>query len=221
MPHSRRPLSAHPTRSFVFGIFLVAIFGCTPRVLVRTAPSPAPGDWPVYGYNAGGDRFSPLSQIDRGNVARLEVAWRFHIGETAPGFATSAPTALEATPLVFEGTMYLSTPLGRVFALDPVTGAQRWAFDPGVDRTIRFGDFVNRGVALWVDTSAAPGAVCRLRIFVSTIDARLISLDGATGRRCAGFGIEGQVNLKTGLRNAPANAAESAARCSWRFHNAH
>lgn len=187
-------------------IAFVVVLGCT-----ATASPPRPatsGDWPAYGRDAGGARFSPLAQINRGNVARLEVAWRFHTGETAAEFATRAPTALEATPLVFDGTMYLSTPLGRVFALDPVTGARRWVFDPEVDRTVRFGDFANRGVALWVDPSAPAGAVCRLRIFVATIDARLIALDGATGRQCTGFGARGQIDLKSGLRNPPANAAE-------------
>jgi quinoprotein glucose dehydrogenase len=141
-------------------------------------------------------------------VTQLEVAWRFSTGEMAASFATRAPTALEVTPLVHEGVMYVSTPLGRVFALDPVTGSARWLFDPRVDRTVRFGDFANRGVALWVDSSAAAGAACRIRIFVSTIDARLIALDAANGRECTGFGTRGQIDLKFGLRNAPANAAE-------------
>ena len=119
------------------------------------APTPAAdGDWPAYGRSAGGDRYSPLAQITRDNVTQLEVAWRFSTGEMAEKFATRAPTALEATPLVHDGAMYLSTPLGRVFGLDPVTGSTRWEFDPGVDRTIRFGDFANRGVALWVDPRA-------------------------------------------------------------------
>ena len=69
-------------------------------------------DWPFYGRTPGGDRHSPLRQIDTSNVSQLEVAWRFHTGEGAPMFSTRSPTALEVTPLVFRGTMYLSTPLG-------------------------------------------------------------------------------------------------------------
>ena len=88
------------------------------------------GDWPSVGRDPGGQRFSPLTQINAGNVSRLEVAWRFHTGEGAPEFSTSAPTALEVTPLVFRGTMYLSTPIGRVFALDPVTGKRIAADSP-------------------------------------------------------------------------------------------
>jgi len=136
------------------------------------------------------------------------VAWRFHTGEGAPQFKAGAPTALEVTPLVFRGVMYLSTPLGRVFALDPITGVERWRFDPQIDRMIGFGDFANRGVALWLDSAAAPGAVCSLRVFVATIDTRLIALDAATGFPCPGFGEHGTVQLRNGLRNPPTFASE-------------
>ncbi|MDQ6690718.1 MAG: PQQ-binding-like beta-propeller repeat protein, partial [Gemmatimonadota bacterium] len=176
---------------------------------MSVAPPPAnDSDWAWYGRTPYGDRHSPLKQIDTGNVSRLTVAWRFHTGEAAPQFKTSAPTALEVTPLVFRGTMYLSTPLGRVFALDPATGVERWHFDPRVSRSTEFGDFANRGVALWLDSAAAPGIACALRVFVATIDTRLISLDATTGTPCAGFGERGVVQLRDGLRNPPANASE-------------
>jgi quinoprotein glucose dehydrogenase len=162
----------------------------------------------VYGRTSYGDRHSPLRQIDTTNVSKLEVAWRFHTGEGAPQFKTRAPTALEVTPLVFRGTMYLSTPLGRVFALDPTTGVERWHFDPKINRATDFGDFANRGVALWVDSAAAPEAECSVRIFVATIDTRLIALNAATGSLCPGFGDRGVVQLRDGLRNPPANASE-------------
>jgi quinoprotein glucose dehydrogenase len=165
-------------------------------------------DWPSYGRTAFGDRYSPLHQIDSTNVARLQVAWRFHTGEGAPEFKTHAPTALEVTPLVFRGTMYVSTPLGRVFALDPTTGVERWRFDPKTDLTIGFGDFANRGLALWIDSAAAPSAPCSLRVFVATIDTRLIALDAATGSPCSGFGDHGVVQLRNGLRNSPSFASE-------------
>ena len=165
-------------------------------------------DWPFYGRTPGGDRHSPLRQIDTSNVSQLQVAWRFHTGEGAPMFSTRSPTALEVTPLVFRGTMYLSTPLGRVFAVDPVTGVQRWVYDPQINRTTQFGDFANRGVALWLDSTAITHSPCALRIFVATIDTRLIALDAATGSPCTQFGAGGTVNLRDGLRNPPAFASE-------------
>jgi quinoprotein glucose dehydrogenase len=189
-----------------------SVFGyCTTTQFRDSAARPIASpdsEWPSYGRTPYGDRHSPLRQITPENVSKLEVAWRFHTGEGAPEFKTRAPTALEVTPLVFRGTMYLSTPLGRVFALDPTSGARRWVYDPQVDRTINFGDFANRGVALWIDTTAVPASRCSLRVFVATIDTRLIALDAATGSPCSDFGQQGTVQLRNGLRNAPANASE-------------
>lgn len=165
-------------------------------------------DWSAYGRTALGDRHSPLTQINRSNVSQLKVAWRFHTGETEPELHVDAPTSLEATPLVIDGTMYLSTPLGRVFALDPIHGTQRWVFDPKVDRKQWFGDYTNRGVSYWRDPQAAKGAPCSERIFVATIDDRLIALDAASGTPCVDFGDHGTVRLVEGLRNAPAYSEE-------------
>jgi quinoprotein glucose dehydrogenase len=168
----------------------------------------ARGDWPSYGGDPGGSRWSPLAQVTRANVGRLEVAWRFSTGEAGPELATRRRTSFEATPLVVGGTMYVSTPLGRVFALDAATGRERWRFDPGVARTASFGDFTNRGVTYWVDGAAPRAARCRARVVIATIDARLIALDASDGATCPGFGDGGTVDLRRGLRNAPADHAE-------------
>src|SRR5204862_521527 len=100
----------------------------------------APGDWPVYGRDPGGARFSPLTQITRGNVAQLQVAWIYHAGIPDMSSMSHRPPALEVTPLVIDGTMYVITPTGIIAALAPAsgevrafdvrTGAQKWSFDP-------------------------------------------------------------------------------------------
>src|SRR5881409_4290248 len=95
-------------------------------------------DWSANGRDAQGTRYSPASQITRENVTRLEVAWTYRTGETDPRFKTEKPTAFEATPLVVDGTMYLGTPLGRVIALDPATGRERWVFDPKIERDVTY-----------------------------------------------------------------------------------
>jgi quinoprotein glucose dehydrogenase len=95
-----------------------------------------------------------------------------------------------------------------VIALNPADGTERWVFDPRVDRSIRYGDFTSRGVSTWVDGRTAGDGACRRRIYVATIDARLIALDGRGGRPCADFGTAGTVDLRRGLRNAPFEAAE-------------
>ena len=161
------------------------------------------GDWPAYGRDRGGERFSPLAQVNRTNVAALAVAWRFSTGEAGPGYETGSRTSFEATPLVVNGMMYFSTALGRVFALDAASGAERWRFNPGVARVAKFGDFTSRGVSYWVDGSAPRGARGATRIFVATIDGRLIALDAVSGGTCPSFGDGGSVDLRRSLRNAP------------------
>ncbi|HEU4780322.1 MAG TPA: pyrroloquinoline quinone-dependent dehydrogenase [Steroidobacteraceae bacterium] len=163
------------------------------------AAAPVDGDWPNYGRTPGGDRHSPLAQIDRTNVSKLTLAWEYKTGEA--GIETGNPTALEATPLVIDGVMYLATPLGKVIALDPVTGRQKWLRDIPVERKRHFGDWVNRGVSYWRDTKAKRGTACSTRIIMATVDARLFSIDTATGEYCSGFGKGGGVDLVEGLRN--------------------
>jgi quinoprotein glucose dehydrogenase len=159
--------------------------------------------WTANGRDPEGTRYLPASVITRENVSRLEVAWTYRTGEADPRFATRKPAAFEATPLVIEGTMYVGTPLGRVIALDAATGKERWTFDPGIARNITYGDFASRGVSAWLDPAAAPDAACRRRIFVATAQSQLYAIDARDGRACAGFGTQGMVDLKTGLRIAP------------------
>lgn len=160
-------------------------------------------DWSSYGRDPGGARFSPLAQINRSNVATLRIAWRFSTGEAGPGYATDRNTSFEDTPLVVAGTMFVATPLGRVFALDAATGRERWRYNASVVRVAHFGDFTTRGVSYWRDPNARAGAACRTRIVFATIDARLISLDAATGAPCQHFGDGGIVDLRVGLHTPP------------------
>jgi quinoprotein glucose dehydrogenase len=153
-------------------------------------------DWPAWGHDAGGQRFSPLAEIDRGNVRSLKAAWTFHTGDAYQP-KHEKPTAFEATPIYVDGTLYLSTPLGRVIALDPVAGTQRWAFDAKIDKDAGYGDYANRGVSTWKSPAG------QRRIYLATIDARLIALDAATGKPCADFGENGSIDLRRGLRIPP------------------
>jgi len=174
-------------------------------VLLLQAPwgaaQDATDDWPVYGRDAGGTRYSPLSDINRSNVASLKVAWTYRTGHL--GIKTDSEPRFETTPLVLDGTLYLTTPLGELIALDAATGTERWRFNPRSRRKASYGDFANRGVSTWLDTKAAPGSPCGCRIFVATIDARLFAVDGATGRACADFGTKGMIDLRRGLRHPP------------------
>jgi quinoprotein glucose dehydrogenase len=162
------------------------------------------GDWPVYGHDPGGTRYSPLTQITRENVAQLKVAWTFHTGDISDGSGGRKRSGFETTPILVDGTLYLTTGFNRVIALDPETGKQRWAYDPLVEQAADYGDgMINRGVATWLDTDRAEGKLCHRRIFEATLDARLIALDSATGAPCPDFGSNGQVSLRNVARYLP------------------
>jgi len=162
------------------------------------AAQAAPGDWPAYGRDAGGSRFSPLASITPANVASLQPAWIYRTGD----FMWQRGR-FEATPLLVGGTLYLATPLGRVIALDPANGAERWVYDARVDFDRDYGDFANRGVAAWHDSAAGPGATCGRRIFLATVDSRLIALDAATGLACQDFGTRCTVVLQHDILHRP------------------
>jgi quinoprotein glucose dehydrogenase len=174
-----------------------------PVIAVSADPS---GDWPNYGRTPGGDRHSPLAQINRENVAKLTLAWEHRTGEA--DIETGNPTALETTPLVLDGVMYVSTPLGKIAALDPLTGKPRWSRDLAVKRKRYFGDWVTRGVSYWRDEKLS--GACSRRVIVATVDARLVALDATNGKLCGGFGKRGVVDLIVDLRNKQSYGDEYA-----------
>ncbi len=170
--------------------------------LVLPAPSSGlqGGQWLTYGGDSAGTRYSALSQINTKNVARLKIAWSYHTGALEPASPLNRLVAFEATPILFNGTLYLSTPFDHVIALDALTGKERWKYDPHVDRFLNHSGVTSRGVAVWRESSpnktrGKTVTVCGERVFIGTLDARLIALDAATGQQCAGFGAAGVVNL--------------------------
>ena len=172
---------------------------------VVPSPPEAPDDsWPYYGHDAGGMRYSALTQINRDNVASLKVAWTFHTGDISETTGRRKRSGFETTPLLVDETLYLTTAFNRIVALDPGTGQQRWAYDPKIDLDGDYGDgLINRGVATWLDSTRANDKPCHRRIFESTQDARLVAVDAATGAPCTDFGKAGQVSLRDVLQYHP------------------
>jgi quinoprotein glucose dehydrogenase len=166
---------------------------------LASAQPDADSQWPHYGNDAGGARYSPAAQIDRSNVAQLQVAWTFRTGALGRSAPLDRKAAFEATPILVEGKLFLSTPYNHVIALDPRTGARLWEYDAALDRSHGYSEVTSRGVAAWQDAAAAPGATCRTRILMGTLDARLIALDADTGAPCPAFGASGQVDLTRGV----------------------
>ncbi|HCO44713.1 MAG TPA: PQQ-dependent dehydrogenase, methanol/ethanol family, partial [Gammaproteobacteria bacterium] len=133
-----------------------------PRII---AADQEPGSWLAHGRTYDEQRFSPLDAIDADNVGQLGLAWYADLG-TRRG--------LEATPLVVDGVIYTTGDWSRVYAIDAATGEQIWSYDPKVPRAWGVNaccDVVNRGAAVW-----------KGRVYVGTIDGRLIALDAATGQ---------------------------------------
>ncbi len=177
------------------------ILGCVLAFLSLSVFGADKGDWPTYGHDPGGQRFSPLTAINRSNVKTLKIAWTYRTGDAyTPKHGKQ--TIFEATPLYVDGTLYLGTPLGSVVALDPITGKQRWRLTFDIHKDAGYGDFANRGVSTWKPSSGPR------RIFIATMDAHLIALDAATGKPCSDFGDNGIVDLRKGLRLPPHGYAD-------------
>ena len=162
-------------------------------LLGGTALAASPTDWPNYGNDDGGTRFSPLTQITPANVGKLKVAWTFHLNQapsTLPPPRAGQPRRLPystATPIVVDDVMYFPSPYGRVIALNATTGKELWAYDlPRGDQP------PFRGVSYWPgDAKHGP------RILFGTINGFLIALNAKTGERIASFGDDGLTDLKT------------------------
>ncbi len=178
---------------------IVGVLGLLATACGRAAPGTPVADdqWPAYA-GASGARFSALDHLTAANVSGLQAAWTYRTGELGQDARDGGKLTFEATPIHFDGRLYLATAFGRVIALDPATGAETWRFDAAIDRDGRYSEVTSRGVSAWRDPDAAAQSPCARRIFAGTIDARLIALDAATGRPCTGFGEAGEVRLATG-----------------------
>jgi len=163
--------------------------------LATSGTATANGDWAAFGNDPGGSQFSPLNQITPDNVKGLQIAWVHRSGDFAAKGDPRGATALEAVPLHINGTLYYCTPFNRVFALDPVSGRQRWVFDPHSPQASgkplnaeprRAG--ICRGVAYWQAATPRPGVACEKRVFKGDVHGKVYAIDADTGRSCPDFG---------------------------------
>jgi quinoprotein glucose dehydrogenase len=165
------------------------------------------GEWSHYGGNAASQKYSPLDQINKDNVGKLKIAWRWASPDNAVVEANpmSRPGMYHDTPLMVKGVLYTVTSLGQIAAINPATGASIWVFDPANWRAGRPGNlgFVHRGISYWSEPSTAlgPGGVTE-RLLLGTSDAYLISIDAKTGKLDPTFGQDGKVDLMAGLAHA-------------------
>jgi quinoprotein glucose dehydrogenase len=163
------------------------------------AHSQAEIGWPAYGNDAGGTRYSTARQINRTNVARLKLAWSYRTGAMEQKTELVRKAAFEATPILIDKKLFLSTPYNHVVALDPQNGSKLWEYDAHVDLGQNRSEVTSRGVSAWQEPKARSTETCHLRIFLGTLDGRLIALDGDTGKPCPDFGTKGEVDLTQGV----------------------
>lgn len=195
MPDIRIPSAAARAAGLLRQLLCLATLAGTATAAIATEPA---AQWPTVGGSTDSQRYTPLAEVTKANVTKLKPAWTFNHGDFSKGNAEHGATALQVTPLVIGDTMFFCTPYNRVIALDAASGKQRWSFDPKV----RLKDVytpVCRGVAHWQDAKALPGSACAARIFMGTLDARLVSVDARSGKACDNFGKSGDVNLLDGL----------------------
>ncbi len=171
-------------------------------LICLAAPLSLAQDWPSYGGDNGSSKYSPLDQINASNVSQLRQAWSWDsvdndtvAANIAAGNARTVPADYKATPIVIDGTMYVSTSFGRVVAIDAASGEQRWLFDTRAwemeGRPNNLG-YNTRGVAYWRQGD-------KQRIFYATYDSYLWSLDAETGQPDSSFGDNGRIDLTLGL----------------------
>ncbi|MDE0829970.1 MAG: PQQ-binding-like beta-propeller repeat protein, partial [Vicinamibacterales bacterium] len=188
----------------------IAVVVCFGPARATAQSGAANGEWGVFGADAGATRYSPLDEIDAGNVGSLEVAWRW----SARDQGTPPPSGrTQISPLVINGVMYTTIGNQRnVVALDAATGELVWGWQPS-DSERRWGDIIEpvarsagRGVSYWNDGAGDE------RIFVVTPSYQLVALDAQTGARVLQFGDAGVIDMMDDLRWDERPAALRAGR---------
>jgi glucose dehydrogenase len=169
----------------VLGRFTV----CVLFLSAVSAAAPQNGDWPMYNHDLAGTRYSPLTQINTTNVAKLKQVWSYRLQPASFRYATAGGAA-EVVPIVVNGVMYISTQT-RVVALVPETGKEVWSYD------VQDGAASPRGVAYWPGDRQNPA-----RILV-TVGRRLLALNAVTGEASTGFGKDGVVDMVVPYNGVP------------------
>jgi glucose dehydrogenase len=146
--------------SLAYAASLLTLAACSrPATPVAAAPDV---DWPFYGGDAGGQRYSTAAQITPANVAELKVAWTYSTGEMKRHRADIGRASFENTPILAGGRLYICSQFDAVSAVDPGTGKPFWTYDPKVDPKVSYpNDYICRGVSYWRDPIAPPSTPVR------------------------------------------------------------
>lgn len=197
------------------GIVATAVSAFSPKGVIAPEVTEVPSvgsmeikasDWTDWGQGPAGQRFAAVEQISRDNIDKLAVTWTARTGDVPQSTGSGAED--QNTPQQIGDRLYVCTAYGKVLALDVDTGEEKWKFDPEArspnwQRCRGLGYFdgneaaIKASGALGKPGDAAPG--CRRRLFLPTIDARLIALDPDSGKPCTDFGKDGVLDLTEGM----------------------
>ncbi|MBE0693283.1 MAG: membrane-bound PQQ-dependent dehydrogenase, glucose/quinate/shikimate family [Aquamicrobium sp.] len=156
----------------------------------------AGADWPAYGGTHHATRYSPLGQITRDNVSRLEQMWEFRTGDMPEA---DERFSNQNTPLKIDDRLLICSSMNKIIALDAVTGLEIWRYDPQVSTDAIPYNATCRGLAYYEAPAMDAAELCQRRVIMNTLDARLIAVDVRTGQLCPEFGNGGIVDLEEGL----------------------
>src|SRR5712691_214839 len=146
------PLAVQPTvlsRTFLIALPCFAFLWVASVSFAQSKPDTG---WPNYGNDGGGTRYSPVAQIDRRNVEQLKAAWTYRTGALPHDPELDKKAAFEATPILIDGKLFLSTPYDHVIALNPETGSKLWEFDPKLELPYGSSEGAFRGVTCLGET---------------------------------------------------------------------
>jgi glucose dehydrogenase len=193
---------------------LLPSFAVLTTALLAISVLQGQSDWPTFGHDPGGTRFSPLKQIDAANVSKLKLAWTYDTeaelgpelpvpgrggasGASGAGSAAQRARQTEAIPLVIGNVLYLSTAYNRVVALASDTGKELWSYQT----TQQEGTPGMRGVSYWAGDKQSPAEV-----ILGTSNGKMLALNAKTGKLVPAFGTEGEVDLRQGVADGFPNA---------------
>ena len=153
--------------------------------------------WDAFGGNQQAQKYSTATQITPENVKGLKRAWSVHTGDVSSGRRS---TTWGATPLFVNNTVYVGTPWYRIVAMEPDTGKTKWTYaSGGADGPPENQGLKNRGAAYWAATMPQAGQPCQKMVYIGTMNGELHGVDADTGKRCAGFGKNGVVDVNAWL----------------------
>ncbi|HEY4076515.1 MAG TPA: pyrroloquinoline quinone-dependent dehydrogenase [Rhizomicrobium sp.] len=153
-------------------------------------------DWSDFNGNVKAQKYSTATQITPDNVKNLGVAWSLHTGDVVKvaGNPKKPKTSWQSTPLFVNNTLYVSTPLYRIFAVEPDTGKVKWIYKAQTDPNSKFHG-KNRGITYWAASNPVAGQPCQKILYLGTVEGKLHAIDADTGQLCQGFGDHGILNV--------------------------